>query len=174
MKVIRIIGKVLSIAFTAVLAFILFANVYALIVRSTTDEKQPAVFGWSWAVVISGSMEPYIHVNDLIVVHEEDEYFVGQDVAFYSGNSVVTHRVIEKHDDHYVTQGTANNTEDDPIVPESIIGRVVFVIPYFGVVIEWLRTPIGMLTLLCVGALLFELPNIIEYVKKLISRTEGE
>jgi hypothetical protein len=91
-----------------------------------------------------------------------------------NGTSVVTHRVIEKHDDHYVTQGTANNTEDDPIVPESIIGRVVFVIPYFGVVIEWLRTPIGMLTLLCVGALLFELPNIIEYVKKLISRTEGE
>ena len=173
MKVLRIIGKVLSLALTAILAFILFVNVYALIVRSTTDEKQPAVFGWSWAVVISGSMEPYIHVDDLIVVHEEDEYFVEQDIAFYSGNSVVTHRIIEKHEDYYVTQGTANNTPDDPIQPDKIIGRVVFVIPYFGVVIEWIRTPIGMLTLLAVGVVLFELPNIIEFIRKLISRGEN-
>jgi len=173
MKLLGRIGRIFSTLVTILLAFILCANIYTIIIRETTDNPQPDVFGWSWAIVISGSMEPHIHVNDMVVVHHQDDYNIGDDVTFIDAKgSVVTHRIIEKHEDHFKTQGTANNTADPDITHEDIIGRVVFVLPGMGAVIEFFRTPVGMMMLLLVGVIIIELPRITEFVYKLLKKTD--
>lgn len=162
MKPIKLIGRILSIAVTVILAVILLCNIYAVIARAVTDDPQPDVFGWSWAVVISGSMEPEIGVDDLIVVHERDTYEVGDVISFESGDSVVTHRIIEKTDGFYTTRGDANNTTDDPVSADAVIGKVVANVPYIGLVIGYLRTPTGLIALAMIGVLIFVAPNLIE------------
>ena len=65
-----------------------------------------------------------------------------------------------------------HNTADPDITHEDIIGRVVFVLPGMGAVIEYFRTPVGMMMLLLVGVIIIELPRITEFVYKLLKKTD--
>lgn len=163
MYLIKIIGRVLSWLITALLAIILICNLYTIGVRYFTGVPQPSVFGWSWAVVISGSMEPEIRVNDMVVVHEEDSYSVGDIITYENGDSVVTHRIIAENTEGYTTKGDHNNTEDMyPVPKDSVIGRVAYVVPGIGLFIQFLRTPLGMTCLVLIGLLLIEIPYLLD------------
>ena len=159
---IRKIGKVLSTALTVLLALVLAANLYTIAVRHMTGTPQPAVFGWSWAVIISGSMEPEILVDDLIVVHAEDAYAVGDVITYESGNSVVTHRIVEQTPEGFITKGDNNNTQDQNPVPlDAVVGKVKWVLPGVGKGIVFMRSPLGMLILVLAGFCLIELPYLL-------------
>ena len=163
MRIVRIVGKIFGWVVTAFLALLLLANLYTIGVRHFTDTPQPAVFGWSWAVVISGSMEPNIRVDDLVVVHEEDSYAVGDVITYQSGSSVVTHRIVAQTPNGYTTRGDANNTDDINPVPKSyVIGKVTYVVPGVGLFIQYLRTPLGMTCMVLIGFLLIEIPYLLD------------
>jgi len=167
MPVIRRIFRILN-RVVAVLAIILLGcNLYVIGARYICGVDQPAVFGWSWAVVISGSMEDAISVNDLVVIHEQDHYTTGDIITFRSNGAIITHRITAKTPDGYITKGDANNTEDlQPTLKQNVIGKVVWVIPGVGKAIEFLRTPLGMLCLVLVGVALIEIPYWLEQHKK--------
>ena len=51
-----------------------------------------------------------------------------KDIITYEQEQVlITHRVIEKQGETLVTQGDANNTEDEPITTNEVIGKVVYI-----------------------------------------------
>ena len=157
------IGRILSGLLTGFLALILACNLYTIAMRYFAGVQQPAVFGYSTAVVISGSMSGSIEINDMVVIHREDSYAVGDVITFKSGDSLVTHRIVEETPDGFVTKGDANNAEDTrPVPPEAVVGKVVLVIPGIGLVIEYLRTPLGMTCLVLVGFLMIEIPAMID------------
>ena len=159
MQVLKKIWRVFGGLLTVVLAILLICNLYSIVVRYIAHTPQPSVFGWSWAVVISGSMEPEISVNDLIVVHKEDNYEIGDVITYENGNSVVTHRIVDKNDEEFITKGDFNNTQDlNPVSKNAVVGKVVFVIPKIGLFIEYLRTPLGMTCMVLIGLLLIEIP----------------
>ena len=161
--VLRTVGRVCSIVVTVVLVLLLVCNLYTIAARWLTDDPQPDVFGWSWAVVISGSMEPEIRVNDLVIVHEEDSYAVGDIITYENGSSVVTHRIIAETEQGFITKGDYNNTEDlYPVPVSSVVGKVVRVVPGVGTLIEYLRSPLGMVCLVLVGFLLIEIPYLLD------------
>lgn len=164
--VLKAAGRAVSWLITALLALLLIANLYTAGARYITGEPQPDVFGWSWAVVISGSMEPEISVNDLIIVHAQDTYRVGDIITYKSGSSVVTHRVIEKSNGCYTTQGDSNNTPDDPVPEAAVVGKVAAVVPQVGLALEYMRTPIGMTCLVLLGLLIVEIPYLTEKIMK--------
>ena len=156
-------GRVLSFLLTVLLSLILIANLYTLGARYLTGKPQPSVFGWSWAIVISGSMEPEIRVNDLVIVHEEENYAVGDIITYEDGSSVVTHRIVGETEQGFTTKGDCNNTEDTLPVPISaVVGRVVWVIPGAGKFIEYLRSPLGMTCMVLIGFLLIEIPYLLD------------
>ena len=159
--------RILSTALTALCALVLVANVYTLAMRALTDELQPDFFGFSSAVVISGSMSGSIEVNDMIVIHEQSSYAVGDVVTFERNGNLITHRIVGESENGFVTKGDANNAEDaDALREENIVGRVVLVIPRVGRAIELLRTPLGMTALVFAGFLLIELPILFEKKKE--------
>ena len=163
MSALKTIGRVFSILLTVLLALILIANLYTIGVRHFAGEPQPAVFGWSWAVVISGSMEPEIQVNDLVIVHEEESYKVGDVITYENGSSVVTHRIVAETEQGFTTKGDYNNAEDMyPVPVSSVVGRVVSVIPGVGTLIEYLRSPLGMTCMVLIGFLLIEIPYLLD------------
>lgn len=135
-----------SLILCAVLVFILAANLYTIYAQKVKGMIQPTVLGYSSAVVVSGSMSGAIEVNDLVVTKRCDGYAVGDIIMFRSGGSSVTHRIVAVTEEGYVTKGDANNAPDGEIVtPEAVVGRVILVIPRFGLVVGFLQTPQGML-----------------------------
>lgn len=163
MRVLKIIGRILNGLFTALLAFVLLCNLYTIAARHITGSPQPAVFGWSWAVVISGSMSPEIEVNDLVVVHAEETYSVGDVITYENGDSVVTHRIVDETIDGFITKGDANNTEDMfPVPASAVVGKVACVLSGVGLYIGYLKTPLGMLCMLLIGFLLIEIPYLLD------------
>ncbi|MBQ2817899.1 MAG: hypothetical protein IJF16_08220 [Clostridia bacterium] len=47
---------------------VLLVNVYVIGARAYLGDPLPTVFGYSWAVIGSGSMEPAIKVNDMVII----------------------------------------------------------------------------------------------------------
>ena len=152
--------RVLSAIVTVILALLLAANVYVIAARAVTGEPQPTVFGFSAAVVVTGSMSPAIEPGDLVVCRRAADYAVGDVIMFRSGAAIVTHRIVGDTPDGFTTQGDANNVADaDPVPRGAIVGKVVFTVPKLGIFIEKLRTPLGMTVLVLIGFALIELPK---------------
>jgi signal peptidase len=89
-----------------------------------------SVFGFRVIHVMSGSMEPAIHTDQLIlcrVTNGEDDVEVGDIVAYRSGEGLlqttVIHRVIEIYEEDgiifYIFKGDNNAERDAVPVPES-------------------------------------------------------
>ena len=112
---------------------------------------------------MSGTLE----VHDMIFIREREEDQIDDIITYRDGQSYITHRLVEiTEEGKYIAKGDMNNTPDSPIDPSQVVGKVVFVIPKIGLVINFLRTPIGILILIATGAALIYLPGIIDKIKK--------
>ncbi len=107
--------------------------------------------GFGYAVVVSGSMEPNIHVNDVLIfqAHRKEEYKPGDVVLYIRGEGtpdemLISHRITSIDGDTLVTKGDANMAEDPPIAFTQVVGRVAIRIPYAGVAVRLMRTKIGL------------------------------
>lgn len=145
-----------SIARTAVLIFVglvLGVNVYLWNARSLMGNSLPMPFGVGAAVVLSGSMEPELSVNDLVLIREESSYEVGDIVVYQSGSALVIHRIESMDSETVTARGDANNASDAPVPLSAVKGRMIAVIPGVGAVTRVLKTWPGVLIL--VGGSLF-------------------
>lgn len=158
-RIVRAAWKVIQGLITLMLALLLACNLYLIVMEHFAGAACPTIFGYSTAVIASGSMEPALSVDDLILNHAQDDYAGGDIITFRSGSSLTTHRIVEVTEDGYVTQGDANNAADlDTVPPDAVVGRVVGKIPHVGSAIAFLKTPFGMMGLVFTGILMIELP----------------
>ncbi len=141
-----------------VIAAVIFgAGIYSWNAQSLTGDKMPMPLGYGASIVLSGSMEPELSVDDMIVVKATDEVAVGDVVVFQDGNSLVVHKIIKIDGELITTQGDANNTADDPITKDKIKGKLLFAVPKVGVVVEFIRQPVVMIAMSCMILVLSEL-----------------
>lgn len=117
----------------------------------------PRLMGYQIYDVVSGSMEPHIPVGSLIYVETAQPEAVadGEIIAFQSGESVVTHRVVENRqlEGEFVTKGDANQEADpEPVPYAGLIGRVVRHIPYLGELLLLYTTTAGKVYAICFAA----------------------
>lgn len=124
--------------------------------KTLLGNKIPMPLGYGGAVVLSGSMEPTLSVDDLIIIKKTDDYKVDDVIVFQTEGIVVVHRVVGMEEDMYVTRGDANNVNDEPIHEKNIIGEVIFVVPGIGNIIEAIKSPVGMISILSVSFILLE------------------
>ena len=136
---------------------VLGVNLYLWNARSLMGNSLPMPFGFGTAVVLTGSMEPTIMVDDLILVREQEEYHEDDIVVYQSGSMLVVHRIIELQPDTVITQGDANNAPDAPIRKEMIKGTVVGCIPGAGGIARLLKSPAATITMIGGALLLSEL-----------------
>lgn len=147
------------------LSLVIFLNLWQLTANKMAGQELPAVFGFSQAIVLSGSMEPTFSVGDLLIIHKENTYQYGEIITFSDGSYMTTHRIVEETADGFITRGDHNNTPDsEPVKPEQIKGRVVKIIPKLGAVFLFMKTPPGILIILLAGLLLIFLPERLEYL----------
>ena len=166
-KALKVLRRTLQVIVLAVVALILLANLYRIAAREIFKVKAPTVFGYSSAVVLTGSMSGAIESNDLIITHKQSEYQVGDIITYQTGGTPVTHRIVAVNDNGYRTKGDANNTDDGTdIQKEYVIGKVVLIIPKIGAAVSFIKTPPGMLILMGALVLIIELPYITTRMKE--------
>lgn len=112
-------------------------------------------------VVESGSMEPEIQTGSILFTYRTtaENINVGDTITYQSGESFVTHQVIEKNSSNndyiFRTQGVANQSPDPGSVNENqIAGKKLFSIPYTGYIIVAAGTQTGKIVLILVPAVL--------------------
>ena len=95
-KKIKIIGKFINILIYLILIPIILYNFILMIETVINPNEVPQFFGIKTFVIVSGSMEPNIHVQDVIVVEEveESEIKVGDIISFDQDGAITTHRVV--------------------------------------------------------------------------------
>ena len=148
---------VLRLLIILLLSFFIGVTVYMINAKRVMKNLMSMPFGVGSAVVLSGSMEPTLSVNDLVVVRAAEQYSKDDIVVFQSGAELVIHRVVSVENGQLVTRGDANNTEDPPISPELVKGRLILAIPYVGLLIRGLQTLPGILIVLALAILMLRL-----------------
>lgn len=126
MKVTKNILRSIGYLFVSVLVALC---VYTFIVTDVLKKDYANVFGYTYFVVATGSMSGTIEVNDVVIVKLTDDVELN-DIVTYQGQNeeFITHRVVKKIGNQIITQGDVNNTEDEPISKEDIVGKVTMVI----------------------------------------------
>ena len=122
--------------------------------------------------VLTGSMEPSIPVGAVIAIKPviPDSIKVGDVICFrFSESTLITHRVTSISAAGFITKGDANQDADIKIVTgESVVGKVVLVIPLIGYLGNFARTQLGMILLLFIPAttvIIYEIRNIINEIE---------
>lgn len=140
---------------TIVLLIILALVIYG---KATTVSKKayPNYFGYTFFEVASGSMEPTLHINDVILVKITKENLKkGDIIAFSQDGSIITHRIVYIDGEILSVKGDNNNTVDKPIVTNDVIGKVVKIYPELGIWKKVLKEP-KILILIFITMLLFD------------------
>jgi len=143
-KVINILLNVLVVIF----GFILLVSIYTGIQTKLLGNAHANFFGYSIFEVLTGSMADTINPGDCIIVSLTKDVKLNDIITYKVGDEYITHRVIEVYSGTYVTKGDANNAKDKPIDQDQVVGKVVTVLPHFGIFRKTLFNPGVLITLI--------------------------
>lgn len=117
----------------------------------------PQLFGVRYKIVLSGSMEPDIHVGSIIVTAPAklEKLDVGDDITYKVNDNYVTHRIVEinREAKKVTTKGLANDVTDSPVYENQIVGKVLFSVPRVGFAVKNILDFRGVLYLIMIVVL---------------------
>lgn len=143
----EIITKCFLSILTCLVIISIFFALYGLFQISILDKKYATYFGYSLFEVESGSMSPTINTKDMVIVKKTTSIKKNDIVTYELEGNYITHRVVEVKENKVVAKGDYNNYEDKTIPRNSIIGKVVLIIPKFGVWKEIVLSPIVLIAI---------------------------
>ncbi len=183
MKARRIIFRILIIL---IIGVVLGSVLYTINAKRVMHNELPMPLGFGVSVVLTGSMEPTLKPNDLVVIVKADKYDVGDIVVYQKENELIIHRIVMISGDQVVTQGDNNNTADEPFLAGNIKGKMKFSIPFVGLIVRGLKSTPGVIIILALAFFLMyrswqseknegesELDDIKEQIRKLKSEIEA-
>lgn len=143
-KIINIILDFLIIMFGIFLLISIYNNVQIKILGN----KYSSFFGYSTFEVQTGSMADTINPGDWIVVKIGQNVKLDDIITYSKDGEFITHRIVETYKDSYITKGDANNSKDDAINKSQIVGKVIKILPGFGIIRKTFFNPLVLITLI--------------------------
>ena len=171
------IGNIVSYVFITILmliaAFLIFYVICGKIAKSKNENPPFALY-----TIISPSMVPSINVYDVVFVKKTDvnKLKKGDIITFYStntffGNTPITHRIVEvinmpDKTVNFKVKGDANDVPDDEkVLPDNIIGKVMFKIPKLGKIQYFLASKKGWIFAILIPSLIILTYDIFKIVR---------
>jgi len=154
-----------------VISIIIGLKLYSWNARTLIGNKMPMPFGYGFSVVLSGSMEPELKVNDLVIIKKQKSYQRDDIIVYQDDDLLVIHRLIEINGENAITKGDANEVNDPEISTAQIKGKMVMHIHFIGCIVQFIKSTIGTFLVLLGAVIMFELPYVREK-RKTISEQE--
>lgn len=151
---------------------LIFNILFVLIILLAAVIILAPLVGWHMDTVLSGSMEPFIHVGSLVIVQPVDvsQIHAGDIIAFSLGNTEICHRVVSIDEGpplKFTTKGDANNAADrETVAAENVVGTVILSIPQAGYFTSFIKSPVGILAIVILAALLLIGPELLIMIFK--------
>lgn len=170
------VKKILFTIVTVILVILLAYNIYNFIMIKVLKHDVATINGYTMLEVVSGSMKPTINVGDMIIINTKDKNYKENDIITYYDNNhnLITHRIININDTEIVTKGDNNNTEDEAIYSQEIIGKYVTKIANLGIILSSLKSPFTMIMILIIGILICILTSIDKDGNPILEEDEKE
>lgn len=129
-KVIKYIVNVL----TVFLIFLLLLVIYGKLALTFSKNSYPNYFGYTLFEVSSGSMQPTLEINDVVLVKITKDNLNKDDIITYvSDDAIITHRIVFIDENRITVKGDNNNVADTIITTDNVVGKVVKIYPHLGV-----------------------------------------
>ena len=119
---------------TTIIIILLSISVISSFQTTFFGKKYNSFFGYSLFEIKTASMSGQMEIGDWILVKITDDVKLNDVITFEQDGSFVTHRIIEQYKDTYITKGDSNNSKDTPITKDQIIGKMIKVMPKFGII----------------------------------------
>lgn len=153
------------------------AIVVLCVVLMTKPGKPPQILGYTALRITTGSMEPTLGIDTLIIVKEVDPATIqkGDIISFYSSDPALdgmvnTHRVTsvtkEKNKFRYQTKGDGNNSVDlYDVSSKYLIGKVVASSNILGKISRLAANPLVFIPIILVPLAIILLSNLIRIIR---------
>ena len=128
-KIVKTFFNILMI-FIVLLLIIVSFNFFQI---NVLKKKYTNFFGYTIFEVTTGSMSGTIEINDVILVKVTKDVKEKDIITFEKDEEIITHRVLAEKEGELFTKGDANTGEDTPVKKEEVIGKVVKILPKFGI-----------------------------------------
>lgn len=127
-KVFKIIKKVIVNLIIFILGIIAIISIWVFIQLNVQHKQYTDIFGYSVLSTETGSMSPTIEKGDIVIIKIGDEIRENDIITYKKDNVLVTHRIVNINGDSIIAKGDYNNTEDEPIKKDEVIGKEVCII----------------------------------------------
>jgi len=144
--------------------FVLLIHVVFNTVTAAKKGEENFIFGYRPAIVLTGSMEPYMMTNSLVLTKEVttiEELEVGDVITFHLTNELgkkirITHRLTSIEDGHLFTKGDNNPSGDGiALTMDDVESKVVGVCNQTAYLVNAWQSTSGKVMILCFsGALI--------------------
>ncbi|MEG0771346.1 MAG: signal peptidase I [Clostridia bacterium] len=123
--------KAITIFINVLVFLVVIAAVFIMV--NVMNNKIPSIAGYSMIRVVSGSMEPSIHIGDYLLIKKTDPEKLenGDIITFYSPDPAIlgkpnTHYIVDINGDVITTKGKANSEVDEyKVSKQAVIGKMV-------------------------------------------------
>ena len=127
-RVIKTIEKIIVNLIIVVLAIIAILVILGFCQVNIQKKQYINIFGYSVLSAETGSMSPTIEKGDIVIIKIGDEIKENDIITYKKENVLVTHRIVNINGDTIIAKGDFNNTDDEPIKKDEVIGRTVFIV----------------------------------------------
>ena len=136
MKLIEKIVKTIFNILIIVMVFIVIIVSYNFIQINVLKKQYANFLGYTIFEVSTGSMSGTIEINDVILVKITQDVKKDDIITFFNKNEIITNRIIVDNNDKLVTKVDANTARDIAINKSDVIGKVIKILPRFGI---WIK-----------------------------------
>ena len=122
------LAKIITDIIIILLSIIAIIVIWGFVQVSIQHKEYVNIFGYSIFSTETGSMSKTIEKGDIVIVKLGENTLNEKDIITYkSGNAIITHRIKKIDGNNIIAKGDNNNTEDDPIEKDMVIGKVVYI-----------------------------------------------
>ena len=127
-KILKIIKNIIINLIIFILGIIAIIAIWTSIQLNVQNKEYVNIFGYSIFSTETGSMSPTMEKGDIVFVKIGEQTKEKDIITYKKGNSFITHRIIEINGDSIIAKGDNNNTQDEAITKDAIVGKVVHII----------------------------------------------
>ena len=127
-KILKTFEKIVINLIIIILSIIAIIVICGFVQLNVQKKEYLNLFGYSVFSTETGSMSPTLEKGDIVIIKIGDEIREKDIITYKKENVFITHRIEQMNDDFIIAKGDNNNTEDEPIKKDEVIGKVIFII----------------------------------------------